>query len=307
MTTHLVTGAAGLIGSHLVDRLLLDPKNQVTALDDLSTGRTKNLWTSNANLGLKIQCVTDHIYGQYDFIWHLACPASPPAYQLDPIKTITTCYRGTENVLKKANKDGSRLLIASTSEIYGDPLEHPQQESYFGNVNTLGPRACYDEGKRISETLAYNYWLSNNVDVKLVRIFNTYGPRMSVNDGRVISNFICQSLTNQPHTIYGDGSTTRSFCFVLDTVEALIRVMASKGSLVYNVGNPAEITIKQLSDTIHKQLNKTPSVNYKEQPTDDPVRRKPDISKIYADLNWSPQIQLEEGLKESIFYFKNVL
>lgn len=306
MTHHLVTGGAGLIGSHLVDRLLLQG-DHVTVVDNFSTGSKGNLWHTMSNLTVLEQCVTEYIDGNYDYIWHLACPASPPAYQKDPLQTLDTCYIGTSNVLRKAAASGAKLLFTSTSEIYGDPLQHPQSEDYHGNVNTIGPRACYDEGKRVAESLVYNYWLQQDSYVRIARIFNTYGPRMSPSDGRVISNFITQSLNGQPHTIYGDGSVTRSFCFVTDTVDALIRIMHSKGSIVYNVGNPDEITLLQLSSLVHAALGVNPQVIVKPRPTDDPVRRKPDISRIQHDLSWSPTISLSEGLQLTISYFKHAL
>ncbi len=307
MTRHLVTGGAGLIGSHLVGQLLTDPSNRVVVLDDLSTGRLKNLLIGHFRLTVIEQSVVEPIPGSYDYIWHLACPASPPAYQRDPIGTINTCFRGTENVLKLAKRHNCPVLLASTSEIYGDPLQHPQAESYLGNVNTLGPRACYDEGKRIAETLAANYFIEHGTHVRIARIFNTYGPRMSPTDGRVISNFICQSLKDEHHTIYGDGSSTRSFCYVNDTVKALLKIMDSKGSIVYNVGNPAEITILELSKLIASKVGVKQKITTLDRPQDDPVKRRPDITKIQTDLDWRPTIDLSEGLSYTIAYFNNAL
>lgn len=308
MAAHLVTGCAGFIGSHLTSKLLANG-DQVIGIDDLSSGQQANLdlFISHPDfdfLQLDIATLNFHL-PKLDYIWHLACPASPPRYQADPLKTLATCYTGTENILKLATEKQATILLASTSEIYGQPEQHPQPESYFGNVNTLGPRACYDEGKRIAETLAFNYWMSKGTKIKIARIFNTYGPAMRLDDGRVITNFIQQLLNKKPLTIYGDGSTTRSFCYVDDTVLALELIMASTGDYLYNVGNPNEITLTTLAQTVNKLFHDKPiELVYLERPQDDPIKRKPDISKIQSKLHWSPTTSLTDGLTKTIEHFR---
>lgn len=308
MVLSLVTGAAGFIGSHLTKQLL-DDGHHVIGIDNLSSGQLSNITPllDNQNFSfIKADVATNLLLDQkFDFIWHLACPASPPRYQEDPLQTIATCYQGTLNMLELAHKTNATILLASTSEIYGQPLVHPQEESYFGNVNTLGPRACYDEGKRIAETLAFNYWMQKQVNIKIARIFNTYGPNMRLDDGRVITNFIGQLLNGKPLTIYGDGLTTRSFCYVSDTVNALRLIMTSEGEYLYNVGNPQEISLLTLVDELERLTNSTGrSIHWLDKPQDDPVRRKPDISKIYSKLGWKPKIDLHDGLKQTIDYFQ---
>ena len=305
---HLITGAAGFIGSHLVDKLLA-AGDEVIALDNFLTGRSKNIkhHFDDKKFEFLQQDVIDEIDCKPDAIWHLACPASPIHYQADPLRTIETCYKGTLNVLQLAKKTNAKLLIASTSEVYGDPLIHPQSEQYLGNVNPVGPRACYDEGKRIAETLAFNFWAEYQVQVKIARIFNTYGPRMSPDDGRVISNFIVQALSGQRLTIYGDGKTTRSFCFVKDTVEGLMQIMQSNGDLVFNVGNPNEIDLLCLASLIAEKTFTTASFVHLDKPQDDPQRRMPEISKLTKATGWSPITDLSDGLDQTISYFKNEL
>ena len=308
MVLSLVTGAAGFIGSHLTKQLLDDGHN-VLGVDDLSSGQLRNITPllDNPKFSfVKADISSEPFYGQKPYyIWQLACPYSPTRYKSDPLQTIATCYQGTLNMLELAHQSNATILLASTSEIYGQPLVHPQEESYFGNVNTLGPRACYDEGKRIAETLAFEYWMQKKVNIKIARIFNTYGPNMRLDDGRVITNFIQQLLGNEPVTIYGDGLTTRSFCYVTDTVEALRLIMQSTGEYLYNVGNPQETSLLKLIDEIEYIAERSyKSILYLDRPQDDPVRRKPDISKIKANLGWEPKVGLRTGLRETIHYFQ---
>jgi len=308
----LVTGGGGFIGSHLSDRLLADG-HHVIAIDNFFSGQKKNVThlLENPNFTLIEHDITDLIpdshpsFGKLDQIYHLACPASPVYYQFDAIKTVKTNVMGTIHVLDVAEKHNARFLITSTSEIYGDPMVHPQKEDYWGNVSTLGPRACYDEGKRVAETLTIEYHRQKKLDVRIARIFNTYGPRMKANDGRVVSNFIVQGLTGDSITVYGDGSQTRSFCFVSDTVDALIRLMNSTktGPYPVNIGNPEEVTVLELAQRISKELNTT-SIVHKPLPQDDPTRRRPDITRAKETLDWSPTIPLDQGLKAAIEYFK---
>lgn len=305
---HLVTGAAGFIGSHLVDQLLA-AGDEVIGLDNFLTGRSKNIkhHFDNPRFSFLQQDVVEEITCKPDAIWHLACPASPVHYQADPLRTIETCYKGTLNVLHLAEQTDAKLLIASTSEVYGDPLIHPQTEQYQGNVNPVGPRACYDEGKRIAETLAFTFWTQQKVQVKIARIFNTYGPRMSPDDGRVVSNFIVQALNGQQLTIYGDGKTTRSFCFVDDTVQGLQFIMQSSGDLVFNIGNPQEINLIHLATLIAEKISTESAFIYLDKPQDDPQRRMPQIDKLTQATGWFPSVDLTDGLDQTITYFKSEL
>ena len=306
----LVTGGAGFIGSNLCKKLLEDENNQVISLDNFFTGRQENIDSLFSTM--RFDSIEDDIVNldnwanlieSVDEIYNLACPASPPHYQYDPIHTLDTNYIGMRNVLEFAKKCGAKVLQTSTSEVYGDPEVHPQVESYRGNVNTYGIRACYDEGKRVAETLCFEY-RKLGVDTKIVRIFNTYGPNMRADDGRVVSNFICQALKGEDITIYGDGSQTRSFCYVDDMVNGLIKMMASNESGPINLGNPGEFTIKELCDKIINVTNSSSNVVYMDLPSDDPTRRKPDITKANELLGWAPKISLDEGILPTIEYFK---
>ncbi len=309
MRNVVVTGGAGFIGSHLVEALL-DRGTSVVVLDNFLTGEKKNLrdLMSNPDLEVIRHDVVVPILLEADQVYHLACPASPVHYQNNPIKTLKTSVLGTLNMLGMAKRTKARILLASTSEVYGDPLDHPQKESYFGNVNPVGPRACYDEGKRAAETLMIGYKEYNNVDVAIARIFNTYGPRMLQNDGRVVSNFICQALRGEDLTVYGDGSQTRSFCYVSDMIDGLIRLMESSESGPVNLGNPEEVTIEQLAQMILAMVPDTgSSIVHRPLPVDDPVRRRPDISAARRALSWQPSVSLEEGLKLTVDYFREEL
>ncbi len=301
----LVTGGAGFIGSHLIDRLMT-AGHDVICLDNFYTGRKRNLlrWLDHPYFELVRHDITDPIRLEVDQIYHLACPASPVHYQYNPVKTIKTNVMGTLNMLGLAKRVKARFLLASTSEVYGDPQVHPQSEDYWGNVNTIGIRSCYDEGKRAAETLAFDYHRQNNVDIRVARIFNTYGPRMLENDGRVVSNFVVQALQGIPLTIYGDGSQTRSFCYVSDLVEGLIRLMNGDYIGPVNLGNPDEYTILQLAQTVQTMINPGVDLIYKPLPQDDPQRRKPDISRAQNFLQWSPSIPLQEGLALTIDDFR---
>lgn len=301
----LVTGGAGFIGSHLIDRLMT-AGHDVICLDNFYTGRKRNLlrWLDHPYFELVRHDITDPIRLEVDQIYHLACPASPVHYQYNPVKTIKTNVMGTLNMLGLAKRVKARFLLASTSEVYGDPQVHPQSEDYWGNVNTIGIRSCYDEGKRVAETLAFDYHRQNNVDIRVARIFNTYGPRMLENDGRVVSNFVVQALQGIPLTIYGDGSQTRSFCYVSDLVEGLIRLMNGDYIGPVNLGNPDEYTILQLAQTVQTMINPGVDLIYKPLPQDDPQRRKPDISRAQNFLQWSPSIPLQEGLALTIDDFR---
>ncbi|NES19254.1 MAG: SDR family oxidoreductase [Symploca sp. SIO3E6] len=302
----LVTGGAGFIGSHLIDRLMAQ-KHEVICLDNFFTGRKQNLlkWLDNPYFELIRHDITEAIRLEVDQIYHLACPASPIHYQHNPVKTIKTNVMGTLYMLGLAKRVNARFLLASTSEVYGDPEVHPQSEDYRGNVNPIGPRSCYDEGKRVAETLAFDYYLQNNVDIRVARIFNTYGPRMLENDGRVVSNFVVQALKGQPLTVYGDGSQTRSFCYVSDLVEGLIRLMNGEHTGPINLGNPDEYTILELAQAIQKMVNPDSEVLFKPLPQDDPKRRQPDITKAKTLLNWQPTVPLSEGLKLTIEDFRD--
>jgi UDP-glucuronate decarboxylase len=302
----LVTGGAGFIGSHLCERLL-DDGNEVICLDNFFTGRRENIahLIDNRCFELVRHDVTEPILLEVDQIYNLACPASPVHYQYNPVKTIKTNIMGSLNMLGLAKRVRARILQASTSEVYGDPKVHPQTEDYWGNANPIGPRACYDEGKRCAETLMFAYHNQNDVDIRVVRIFNTYGPRMLENDGRVVSNFIMQSLCGQEITIYGKGSQTRSFCYVDDLVEGMIRLMNADGLTgPVNLGNPGEFTVLELAEMIIKLTKSRSKLSYKPLPQDDPTQRCPDISIAKKTLGWTPTIQLEEGLKKTIAYFE---
>ena len=305
----LVTGGAGFIGSHLCERLLA-AGHEVICLDNFFTGRRKNILhlLEDKNFELIRHDITLPLVVEVDQIYNLACPASPVHYQYNPIKTVKTNVLGAMNVLGIAKRVGARVLQASTSEVYGDPLEHPQREEYWGNVNPIGIRSCYDEGKRVAETLFFDYHRAHGVDIRIARIFNTYGPRMHPNDGRVVSNFIVQSLQNQPITIYGDGSQTRSFCYVDDLVEGLIRLMdAPNLQGPVNLGNPSEFTIHRLAELVQKIDHKETNIDYQPLPQDDPKRRRPDISMASEKLSWKPVTTLEDGLERTYAYFRKEL
>ena len=302
----LVTGGAGFIGSHLCERLLAD-RHEVFCLDNFFTGRRENILhlLNNLNFELIRHDVIEPILLEVDQIYNLACPASPIHYQYNPVKTVKTSVMGMINMLGLAKRVHARILQASTSEVYGDPLVHPQPEEYWGNVNPIGLRSCYDEGKRIAETLMMDYHRQNKVDTRIARIFNTYGPRMLENDGRVVSNFIVQALRGEPLTLYGDGNQTRSFCYVDDLVEGLIRLMnAPDLHEPINLGNPGEFTIKELAEQVAKMCNSTSGLKYSTLPQDDPKQRKPDISRAQSFLNWNPKIQLNAGLEKTVAYFR---
>ncbi|NMB53036.1 MAG: SDR family oxidoreductase [Bacteroidales bacterium] len=304
----LITGGAGFIGSHLCERLLNDG-NEVICLDNYFTGSKQNIihLLDNHNFEVIRHDIILPIYLEVDEIYNLACPASPVHYKYNGIKTIKTSVMGAINTLGLAKRTRSKILQASTSEVYGDPKVHPQPESYWGNVNVLGPRACYDEGKRCAETLFMNYYVQNNVRIKIARIFNTYGPRMSSNDGRVISNFIIQALKGEDITIFGDGSHTRSFQYVDDLIEGMIKLMDMPDSFTgpVNLGNPVEITVRDLADKIIKMTGSGSRIKYLPLPEDDPKQRKPDISLAIKKLDWKPVVDLESGLQKTIEYFKN--
>jgi UDP-glucuronate decarboxylase len=304
----LVTGGAGFIGSHLIDRLMAQG-HEVICLDNFYTGHKRNIlkWLDNPYFELIRHDITDPIRLEVDQIYHLACPASPVHYQYNPVKTIKTNVLGTLYMLGLAKRVKARLLLASTSEVYGDPEIHPQSEDYRGNVNPIGPRSCYDEGKRVAETLAFDYHRQNNVDIRVARIFNTYGPRMLENDGRVVSNFVVQSLKNQSLTVYGDGSQTRSFCYVSDLVEGLMRLMNGSHVGPINLGNPGEYTILQLAQAVQKMVNPDAEIIFKPLPQDDPRRRRPDITKAKSLLDWEPTVALQEGLKLTVDDFRDRL
>lgn len=303
----LVTGGAGFIGSHLCKRLL-EKGEKVICLDNMFTGTYDNIsgFCSNPNFEFINANVIDPISLEVDQIYNLACPASPIHYQYDPIMTTKTSFLGAVNVLELARKTNARVLQASTSEIYGDPLIHPQEENYRGNVNTIGPRACYDEGKRVAETLFFDYKRTYGVDIRLIRIFNTYGPHMLENDGRVVSNFIVQALHNKDITIYGDGSQTRSFCYVDDLVSGMIAMMEQdEFSGPVNLGNPHEMTILDLAEMIIAKTGSSSKIVYRALPVDDPTKRKPSIALAIEKLHWQPVIDVSEGLDRTIDYFRN--
>ncbi|RLD09610.1 MAG: SDR family NAD-dependent epimerase/dehydratase [Chlamydiae bacterium] len=305
----LVTGGAGFIGSHLCETLL-EQGNEVICLDNFFSGRKENINHLRNNLRFEIirHDVTEPILLEVDQIYNFACPASPGFYQYNPVKTVKTSILGALNMLGLAKRVKARILQASTSEVYGDPKVHPQKEDYWGHVNCIGVRSCYDEGKRVAETLMYDYRKQNNVDSKIIRIFNTYGDRMLPNDGRVVSNFIVQALQGDDITVYGDGAQTRSFCFVDDLVDGIIKMM-NKDDFTgpVNLGNPGEFTILELAEKIIKLINSNSKIINKPLPQDDPMQRKPDISLAKEKLSWEPKINLEDGLKRTINYFKSVL
>jgi UDP-glucuronate decarboxylase len=304
----LVTGGAGFLGSHLCERLIKEG-HEVICLDDLFTGSRRNVdhLLENHRFEFLRHDVNQPMHVECDEIFHLACPASPIHYQRNPVRTIRTCVQGTLNVLELAREVGARIMIASTSEVYGDPLVHPQVETYWGNVNPIGPRACYDEGKRCAEALAASYAQQYDVEVRIARIFNTYGPRMQPNDGRVVSNFVLQCLKDEPITLFGDGKQTRSFCYVDDLIEAFVRLMASDADQPINLGNPVEATIVELAERIKAMTGSKSELIRKPLPQDDPTRRKPDISQAIAKLGWQPKVSLEAGLEPTIAYFRNSL
>jgi len=307
----LVTGGAGFIGSHLCERLL-NEGNEVLCLDNYFTGRKENIFhlMSNPRFELIRHDITEPIFLEVDQIYNMACPASPIHYQYNPVKTVKTSVMGAINMLGLAKRVKARILQASTSEIYGDPLVHPQPETYWGNVNSVGPRSCYDESKRVAETLMMDYHRQSNVDTRIVRIFNCYGPRMLENDGRVVSNFIVQALRGQELTVYGTGQQTRSFCYVDDLVEGLIRLMNTEGESLHNpvnIGNPGEFTIKELAEEVARQCGITANIKYEPLPQDDPKQRKPDITRAKTLLGWDPTIPLREGLAKTIDYFAKKL
>ena len=302
----LVTGGAGFLGSHLCDRLLKDG-HEVVCIDNLFTGRKQNIahLLTNPHFEFVRHDIIDHFKFEVDQIYNLACPASPPHYQYNPIKTIKTSVLGSINCLGLAKRVKARVFQASTSEIYGDPLVHPQPESYWGNVNTIGKRSCYDEGKRAAETLFFDYHREHKVDIRVIRIFNTYGPRMHENDGRVVSNFIVQALRGDDLTIYGDGTQTRSFCYVDDLIEGFLRFMKQTETVgPMNLGNPGEFTMLQLAELTLKLVGGKSKIVHKPLPSDDPKQRRPDITLAKKVLKWQPQVPLDEGLKRTIAYFK---
>ncbi len=306
----LVTGGAGFIGSHLCERLV-NEGNDVICLDNFFTGSKDNIrhLLSNNQFELVRHDVTREYLAEVDQIYNLACPASPVHYQYNPVKTIETSVIGVTNMLELAKQCNATILQASTSEVYGNPTIHPQIESYWGNVNPIGIRSCYDEGKRCAETLMMDYHRQCKVDIRIVRIFNTYGPNMSLNDGRVISNFIVQALNNQDITIYGEGLQTRSFCYVSDLVEGLIKMMNNSQHFIgpVNIGNPAERTILDLAKIIIEMTNSKSKIIYKDLPDDDPVKRKPDIALAQKELQWTPKVDIKDGLQKTIEYFDRML
>jgi UDP-glucuronate decarboxylase len=307
----LVTGGAGFIGSHLCERLI-DQGHEVICLDNYFTGRKVNVAHLRDSYRFELirHDVTLPIFLEVDQIYNLACPASPIHYQYNPVKTVKTSVMGAINMLGMAKRVNARILQASTSEVYGDPIVHPQTEDYFGNVNCIGPRSCYDEGKRVAETLFMDYHRQNGVDTRIVRIFNTYGPRMLENDGRVVSNFIVQALRGEDLTIYGTGDQTRSFCYVDDLVEGIIRLMNTEAESIHspvNIGNPGEFTMNELAGEVAKVSGKDIKVKHMPLPQDDPKQRQPDISRATELLGWSPTVPLAEGLEKTVSYFAETL
>lgn len=301
----LVTGGAGFIGSHLIDQLM-GQGHDVICLDNFYTGNKRNVehWMGNPYFELIRHDITEPIRLEVDQIYHLACPASPVHYQYNPVKTIKTNVVGTLNMCGLAKRVKARILLASTSEVYGDPEMHPQTEDYRGNVNPIGIRSCYDEGKRVAETLLFDYHRQNNVDIRVARIFNTYGPRMLEKDGRVVSNFISQALRGNALTIYGDGSQTRSFCYVSDLVDGLMRLMNGDQIGPINLGNPDEYTILELAQMVQERINPGSEIQYRDLPQDDPLRRRPDITRAKTLLGWQPKLPVQDGLDKTIADFK---
>jgi UDP-glucuronate decarboxylase len=310
MKRSLVTGGAGFLGSHLCDRLIADG-HEVLCIDNYFTGRRQNIahLIGNPSFEAMRHDVTFPLYVEADEIYNLACPASPIHYQHDPVQTTKVNVHGAINMLGLAKRLGARILQASTSEVYGDPDVHPQPEGYWGRVNPIGIRSCYDEGKRCAETLFFDYWRQHKIEIKVMRIFNTYGPRMHLNDGRVVSNFIVQALKGEPITIYGDGSQTRSFCYVDDLIEGMVRFMGSPADFTgpVNIGNPHEMTMIELAEVIVKQVGGASKIQFLPLPADDPRQRKPDITLAGAALGWQPKVSLADGLAETISYFKHIL
>ena len=306
----MVTGGAGFLGSHLCDRLLARGQD-VLCVDNFFTGSKRNIkhLLTNPRFELIRHDVTFPLYVEVDQIYNLACPASPVHYQHDPVQTIKTSVHGAINMLGLAKRLRCRILQASTSEVYGDPEIHPQPEAYWGRVNPIGVRSCYDEGKRCAETLFFDYWRQHHLDIKVMRIFNTYGPRMHPNDGRVVSNFIVQALRNQPITIFGDGKQTRSFCYVDDLIEAMVRLMATPREFTgpVNVGNPGEFTMLELAEKVISLTGSRSRIEFHPLPQDDPRQRRPDISLAEQELDWRPRVGLDDGLKETIAYFRRTL
>jgi len=306
----LVTGGAGFIGSHLCERLLNDG-HEVLCVDNFYTGSKENIKHLLRNPYFEIirHDICFPLYVEVDEIYNLACPASPVHYQFDPVQTTKTSVHGSINMLDLAKRVKAKILQASTSEVYGDPTVHPQSETYWGNVNPIGPRACYDEGKRCAETLFFDYWRQHKLKIKVARIFNTYGPRMRPDDGRVISNFIVQALKGDDITVYGDGSQTRSFCYIDDLIDGLIKLMNSPDDFTgpVNLGNPIEVTILELAQKIIELTGSKSKITFKPLPADDPKKRQPDITLAKEKLNWQPKVSLEEGLKKTIEYFKQTL
>lgn len=309
MKNILVTGGAGFIGSHLI-KSLLDKGNKIYCIDNLFTGNLQNVEPFEGNPNFKFHhhdvIKPFYIEEKIDQVYNLACPASPVHYQYNPIKTIKTSVQGTINFLGLAKKHNARFFQASTSEVYGDPSVHPQPESYWGNVNTIGIRSCYDEGKRVAETLCFDYHREHNIDIRVIRIFNTYGPNMHPNDGRVVSNFIVQALKGDDITIYGDGTQTRSFCYVDDLVNSFIKFMDQDSFIgPLNAGNPGEFTIKELAEKVIAITGSSSKIVYKDLPQDDPKQRRPDITKAKEILDWAPTVNIDDGIKKSISYFKS--
>jgi UDP-glucuronate decarboxylase len=305
----LVTGGAGFLGSHLCDRLV-QCGSEVICLDNFFTGSKDNVahHFSNPMFEIKRHDIVDPILLEVDQIYNLACPASPVHYQYNPVKTVKTSVMGTINMLGLAKRVRARILQASTSEVYGDPVQHPQQESYWGNVNPIGPRSCYDEGKRLAETLMMDYHRQNAVDIRIARIFNTYGPRMAVDDGRVVSNFIVQALRGNPITIYGEGAQTRSFCYVTDLIDGLWKLMNTEGLTgPVNIGNPGEFTIRELAELVISLTGSGSGIVHRPLPQDDPIQRQPDITLAKEKLGWQPHVPLKEGLVSTVEYFEKVL
>jgi UDP-glucuronate decarboxylase len=307
----LITGGAGFLGINLVNKLITE--NDIYVVDNLSSGNINNISIFNDHPNFKF--INNDISKDFNFnyqideIYNLACPASPPFYQMDPIQTMKTSVLGSFNVLDLALRNDAKILQTSTSEIYGDPLEHPQKESYKGNVNPIGIRSCYDEGKRAAESIFFDYNRIHNTKIKVVRIFNTYGPYMNIDDGRVVSNFICQALLNRDITVYGNGNQTRSFCFVDDMIDGLVKMMNTKNSVLgpINLGNPYELTMLSLAQEVIKLTKSKSKIIFQDLPSDDPVKRKPDISAAKEILKWSPKVKFTDGLISSIDYFKNKL